>query len=68
MKRHGRRPQINIIKGQNFGLEITLKKKQIAAEPGEACECDITGIFWESSETPGTFDQTAIDHDLGGGA
>lgn len=66
MKRHGQRPQINIIRGQQFGVTVALKKKQPAAEAVEACECDITGIFWENSET-GEFDQTALNHDFGGG-
>lgn len=67
MQRHNRRPQINVLPGQQFGLTVTLKKTQPAAEAEEACECDISGIFWESSESSGVFDQTAIAHSLGAG-
>lgn len=62
MKRHNRRPQVNQILGSEFVLNLPLKKK---VSEGEGCECDITGIFWENTETAGVFDQTNIDHDLG---
>jgi len=52
MRRQGRRPQINRIPGQEFGLAVELEKlPSAAAEPAEAaaaegCVSDLTGVEW----------------------
>lgn len=54
MRRHGKQPGIGVIPGQEFGLNIELKKIQpepiTIEEPaaaGGSCVSDITGVVWK---------------------
>ena len=69
MRRHGRQPGVNRIPGQQFGLNLALKK-QNRPEPEETdeetapdCICDVTGVRWNNPST-GVFDTTSRTIDL----
>ena len=69
MRRHGRKPPVNKIPGQQFEMTLTLKPTPTKTDEDAgagACECNITGFYWQDPETS-EFDSTTIQHIIDGG-